>query len=68
MLVFVPFRITKVRDSTQLTKTVKIPCRNNLATNSASILLQTAYIKVSNFSTQKEAKVCVLLDMESVSD
>ena len=57
MLVFVPFRITKVIDSTQMTKTVKIPCRNNLATNSASILLQTAYIKVSNFSTQKEAKV-----------
>ena len=68
MLVFVPFRITKVIDSTQMTKTVKIPWRNNLATNSASILLQTAYIKVSNFSTQKEAKVCVLLDMESVSD
>ena len=33
---------------------------NNLATNSGSILLQTAYTKVSNFSTQKEAKVCVI--------
>ena len=30
---------------------------NNLATNSGSIFLQTAYTKVSNFSTQKEAKV-----------
>ena len=35
---------------------------NNLATNSESILLQTTYIKVSNFSTQKEAKVCVSFD------
>ena len=33
---------------------------NNLATNSGSILLQTVYAIVSNFSTQKESKVCVL--------
>ena len=38
---------------------------NNLATNSGSTLLQTAYTKVSNFSTQKEAKVCVLFDTGS---
>ena len=38
---------------------------NNLATNSGSVLLQTAYTKVSNFSTQKEVKVCVLFDTES---
>ena len=38
---------------------------NNLATNSGSILLQTAYTKVSNFSTQKEAKLCMLFDTES---
>ena len=37
----------------------------NLATNSGSILLQTAYTKGSNFSTQKEAKVCVLFDTGS---
>ena len=28
-------------------------------------MLQTAYANVSNFSTQKEAKVCVLFDTES---
>ena len=28
-------------------------------------MLQTAYTKVSNFSTQKEAKVCVLFDTGS---
>ena len=33
---------------------------NSLATNSGSILLQTVYAIVSNFSTQKESKVCVL--------
>ena len=38
---------------------------NNLPTNSGSILLQTTYTKVLNFSTQKEAKVCVLFDTGS---
>ena len=38
---------------------------NNLATNSGSILLQTAYTKISNLSTQKEANVCVLFEMVS---
>ena len=38
---------------------------NNLATNSGSILLQTAYTKVSNLSTQKEANVCVLFETGS---
>ena len=37
----------------------------NLANNSGSILLQTAYINVSNLSTQKENKVCVLFDTGS---
>ena len=38
---------------------------NNLATNSGSILLQTAYTKVANLSTKKEVKVCVLFDTGS---
>ena len=38
---------------------------NNLATNSGSILLQTAYTKVSNLSTQKEANVCVFFETGS---
>ena len=37
----------------------------NLANNSGSILLQTSYINVSNLSTQKEAKVCLLFDTGS---
>ena len=38
---------------------------NNLATNSGSISLRTAYTKVLNFSIPKEGKVCVLFDMGS---
>ena len=38
---------------------------DNLAANSGSILLQTAYTKVSKVSTQKEAKACVLFDTGS---
>ena len=37
----------------------------NLANNSGSILLQTSYINVSNLSTQKAAKVCLLFDTGS---
>ena len=37
---------------------------NNLATNSGSISLRTAYTKVLNFSIPKEGKVCVLFDTE----
>ena len=65
MSVFVPFPITKEIDSIQMTKRVKKSSSINLANNSGSILLQTAYINVSNLSTQKEAKVCVLLDTGS---
>ena len=65
MSVFVPFPITKEIDSIQMTKRVKKSSSINLANNSGSILLQTAYINVSNLSTQKEAKVCVLPDTGS---
>ena len=65
MSVFVPFPITKEIDSIQMTKRVKKSSSINLANNSGGILLQTAYINVSNLSTQKEAKVCALLDTGS---
>ena len=65
MSVFVPFPITKEIDSIQMTKRVKKSSLINLANNSGSILLQTAYINVSNLSTQKEDKVCVLFDTGS---
>ena len=65
MSVFVPFPITKEIDSIQMTKRVKKSSSINLANNLGSILLQTAYINVSNLSTQKENKVCVLFDTGS---
>ena len=61
MPVFVPFLSTKEIDSTQMTKTVKILAQMT-SQPTWGIFCRKLHILKFNFSTQKEAKVCVLLD------